>query len=111
MKTNVKKLLFEAYRRNDMADKQERNQPLSMRWLGLGTEAAYRQGINAGLFVFHDGRAPSARCMGWLCLTEKGIREMKENSEEFKRVLDKLKQGDYSRSYASQYMMAGGITS
>jgi hypothetical protein len=115
MKYTLKGLLFEAYRRNDMAESVRPNglevqKPLSERWLGLGTEAAYRSALAAGLMRFHDGQTPPPRCMGWLCLTDAGIKEMQRYEEEFKCMLDFLKARDYPQSYAANYMLAGGIT-
>jgi hypothetical protein len=119
MKYTLKGLLFEAYRRNDMTESVRPNglemqKPLSERWLGLGTEAAYRPALAAGLMRFHDGQTPPPRCMGWLCLTDAGIKEIQKHEEEFKRVLGLLKAdtttGGYACSYAANYMLAGGIT-
>jgi hypothetical protein len=61
MTHRVKQLLFEAYRRNEMSDSWEKEKSIRFRWLGLGTEAAYRPIIDAGLMVFHDGRTPPKR--------------------------------------------------
>ena len=111
MATKLKGLLFEAYRRNDIADTHEKSKPLSQRWLGLGTEAAYRPAIQAGLMQWHDGRTPPPRCSGWLVLTEAGITAMTDHAEEFSRCLSRLKQdSDYQRSYRASFMLAGGIS-
>lgn len=69
MKKRTYNLLLEALRRYCSFSAGE---SLSRAWLGLGTEADYRQGINDGYFTWHDGRVPPKRCMGWLVLTEKG---------------------------------------
>mgnify|MGYP001568948645 CR=1 FL=1 len=106
----AKGLLFEAYRRNDMANSVEASKPLNRRWLGLGTAAAYRPAIKAGLMQFHDGLIPPARCMGWLCLTDLGIEQYQEYADEFQAALRSLKGTTYSESYRAQYMLAGGIT-
>lgn len=87
---SIKGLLFEAYRRNNMADHFEKTKRLSQRWLGLGTAAAYRPVIQAGLMRFYNGRTPPPRCMGWLCLTEQGIKKMQEHEEEFKGFINFL---------------------
>jgi hypothetical protein len=99
------RLLFEAYRRNEMTlDQVERSKPLSERWLGLGTAAAYRPVLDAGLMRFFDGKTPPVRCMGWLCLTELGIQKMKEYEGEFKGSIPAY------THYSWTYMMANGIT-
>jgi len=98
MNKQITGLLFEAYRRLDMADHHESQKPLLRRWLGLGTAAAYRPAINAGFMVFHDGQTPPARCMGWLCLTEKGIAELRRLQPEFARVMKDLKVGGEYRA-------------
>ena len=87
----VTALLFEAYRRNEMCDSYEKARPLTQRWLGLGTEAAYRPMLATGLMRFHDGENPPRRCMGWLCLTDAGARAMKEQSRRFQHALADLK--------------------
>lgn len=105
-------LLFEAYRRNDMArhDSWERQKPLTTRWLGLGTESAYRPLLTAGLMRWHNDRPPPKRCMGWLCLTKQGAKALYKHRHDFKQALTTMKaQADYSRSYYSQYMLMGGI--
>jgi len=103
-------LLFEAYRRNQMFDPHEQDKPLIERWLGLGTEAAYRPAINAGLFRFHDGRIPPKRCMGWLCLTPAGVSAMLEYQTKFEAILNSWKALGYEQSILGQYQLAGGIT-
>lgn len=117
MSHRLKCLLFEAYRRNDMADEHERSKPLLKRWLGLGTEAAYREALESGLMRFHDDQKPPPRCMGWLCLTETGIDALLDNAPQFAAVLEQMKrdQGQngkraYANSYRANYMLAGGIT-
>lgn len=106
----VQKLLFEAFRRNDMADEHERHKDITSRWLGLGTAAAYKQAIEGGYMRFFDGRTPPPRCMGWLCLTEKGAEALKELEPQFAEHLAYLKQTSYQNSYASRFVLAGGIT-
>jgi hypothetical protein len=111
MRQKVKRLLFEAYRRNRIADAHERSKRLDQRWLGLGTEAAYRPAIKDGLMTWHDGRMPPRRCMGWLVLTEAGITVMASMEEEFSKAMDDLEQDPaYQRSYLSQYQLVGGLT-
>lgn len=109
-----KALLFEAYRRNDMALQRptEAKLPLTLRWLGLGTRSAYRSVLDANLMVFHNGKNPPVRCMGWLVLTEEGVRALAELTPEFEAALKALKQDkSYQRSFISQYVLAGGILS
>lgn len=116
MVTEIERLLFEAYRRNAMIDSAnrfeiEKAKPFTKRWLGLGTEAAYRPAIRAGLMVFHDGKTPPPRCMGWLILTKKGAIAYKEHenrlSTKWKSI---LKDPDYQRSLLAHYQLAGGLT-
>lgn len=110
MKAAIKRLLFEAYRRLQMQDSCEQAKPLLKKWVGLGTEAAYRPALNEGLFRFHDDRKPYKRCMGWLCLTEKGAALLQENEAEFKRLLEGMKASGYDNSIIANYTLAGGIT-
>lgn len=111
MNIRIKRLLFEAYRRNDMCDPQERSKPLGIRWLGLGTKSAYEPVLKAGLMMFHNGKLPPKRCMGWLILTPEGEKVFKSMEKEFKKELDRLKEDFYYKnSYISQYSLAGGLT-
>ena len=104
----VKQLLFEAYRRNEMTlDAQNMLTPLHRRWLGLGTEAAYRPVIVAGLMKFWDDKTPRRGCMGWLVLTEKGIAAMMQYNDEFAEVVAKLRE---SQDILLRYQCAMGIT-
>ena len=106
----IERLLFEAYRRNDMADGHERAKVVTNRWLGLGTEAAYRPAIQAGLMRWHDGRTPPVRCMGWLCLTEKGAETMAAMAADFARALADIKRDTaYQDGYKSRFQLAGGL--
>ena len=107
----IKGLLFEAYRRNcSPLNYDIKDQPLRQRWLGLGTEAAYRSVINAGLMVFFDGKVPPRCCMGWLVLTPEGITLFNELSEEFEKEMQKLRADpEYRRSYWANYTLAGGL--
>jgi len=109
MKKHVKRLLFEAYRRSEMVDSHENREDLKNRWLGLGTEAAYRPGIEAGYFVFHDGRTPPRACMGWLVLTDKGIKAMTQLKNEFKMHLKEMKKAGYDKTLRANYSLAGGF--
>jgi hypothetical protein len=109
-----KRLLFEAYRRNDMAVESHADwqlkKPLDQRWLGLGSRAAYRSVLDAGLMVFHDGQNPPPRVSGWLVLTSWGVTALFECENEFKQALSDLKRNfDYQRSLRSQYNLAGEI--
>jgi hypothetical protein len=108
MNNRIKSLLFEAYRRNEMTlDDHEKSKPLSERWLGLGTAAAYRPVLDAGLMRFFDGEIPYKRSMGWLCLTELGIEEMQKHEIEFKMSC----RNSIYNHYSYGYMMANGMTS
>lgn len=110
--SRARALLFEAYRRNNMADPHEQSKPLSQRWLGLGTRSAYKAALDGGYMRWHDGRQPADRCMGWLVLTDKGIKALEELSAEFKEDLDRLNRStSYQKSVVSQYTLAGGIVS
>lgn len=105
-----KRLLFEAFRRNEMNDSHEQTKPLNERWLGLGTKAAYRPVLDAGLMTWHNDREPFKRCMGWLVLTEKGIEVLNYYSPEFKEVLEEMNKVGYQKSYLANYTLAGGFT-
>ena len=107
----IKQLLFEAYRRNQMADGVERSKPLTRRWLGLGTEAAYRPVLRAGLMQFHDGQIPPPRCMGWLRLTVAGAAVLKHIEPECQTKLSSLNANPrYQSSHVAHYHLAGGLT-
>lgn len=111
MKIAVKRLLFEAYRRNEMACSLELSKPLNKRWLGLGTEAAYRPAIKEGLMTWFDGKVPPVRCMGWLVLTTKGIATIHSLDAEFSKRMKELNDmEEYKNSWRSQYQLAGGMT-
>lgn len=105
MKLSITKrrLLFEAYRRNEMSDGFEKSKPIGERWLGLGTAAAYRVMIDSGLMRFFDGETPPPRCLGWLVLTEAGIKVMNEHKPEFQEIFDGMKRSGYDQSILSQY--------
>src|SRR5512133_941492 len=102
-------LLFEAYRRNDMIesghDAVEQRKPLVGRWLGLGTEPAYRPVLDAGLMTWACG-VPAKRCMGWLKLTDKGAATMKEREQDFRETMNQLKGNPrYTKSAHANYML------
>jgi len=102
--------MFEAFRRNDMADSVERRKPLSQRWVGLGSSTAYRPVLETGLMAFHDGKTPPRGCMGWLVLTPKGVELYAELAPELHRRLEDLKKDpDYTNSHISRYQLAGGM--
>jgi hypothetical protein len=109
MKANVKRLLFEAYRRSELG--HDRSKLITQRWVGLGTSSVYRPGIDAGLFVFIGDKIPEPRCMGWLVLTEKGVTALLDNIGEFVDELRRLK-GDaaYNRSISANFQLAGRLT-
>lgn len=110
VKISIKRLLFEAYRRNKMSDLHEQSKPLKLRWLGLGTYSAYRPVLDAELMNWHDGRKPPKRCMGWLILTPKGIALFKQLEKEFEAHYHKMvNSGYYSNSLRANYTLAGGI--
>jgi hypothetical protein len=109
----VLSLLFEAYRRKDMLTHEPnwQDRPLEHWWLGLGTAAAYRPVLTAGLMRFHDGRTPGPRCMGWLCLTPEGIAVLEEYEARFAARLAEIKRDPrYQRSIVGNYQIAGGLT-
>lgn len=113
MKLNAdqKSLLFEAMRRDAMADNHEKSKPLNKRWLGLGTASVYRPVLEAGLMAWHDGRPPAKRCMGWLVLTDAGVTALWDNRAELDPALTRLQADpNYQRSYLSSYSLAGGFT-
>jgi hypothetical protein len=110
MSPDIKSLLFEAYRRNDIADSHERSKPMTKRWLGLGTKSAYAPAIKAGIMVFHDGKEPGDRIMGWLCLTDKGLAAYRQLEGEFAEHLKFLKnETAYPRTVFSRFSLAGGL--
>lgn len=111
MTKRIESLLFEAYRRNRMADACERLKPLTARWLGLGTEAAYRPALKAGLMVFHDGQTPPPRCMGWLCLTPAGVNAMQHKEKKFSFYLRRMRKAGYDSTILANFMLSGGIVS
>lgn len=110
MNRKIKALLFEAFRRNAMADEHERSKTIEYRWLGLGTAAAYRPVTDAGLMAFHHGRNPPARCMGWLVLTPAGVKAMRKLKTEFQERLDYMNSQGYQKSYLAHYSLMGGIS-
>ena len=115
MKTRIstaKRYLFEAYRHNQMIDPREPIQPLTKRWLGLGTVAAYRPMLKADLMRFHDGEIPPARCMGWLVLTKKGVELYHKYENEFETEMQRLNESEkYKSSILSCFTVAGGLVS
>jgi hypothetical protein len=105
----IRRLLFEAYRRNEMClNDQDRERPFTERWLGLGTEPVYRPVIKAGLMKFVNGSPPS-RCMGWLVLTEKGVNVMQECAEYY-NFAKKLEERRNRKDVLDSYNLAGGLT-
>ena len=92
-----------------MADAWERAKPLNKRWLGLGTYSAYKSAVDAGYMAWHDGEKPPPRCMGWLVLTDAGIKAMKSCEVEFKATLDIMMERGYARTLSACYMLAGGL--
>ena len=106
----IKKLLFEAYRRNQMKDIHGTH-PLTKRWLGFGTASAYEPIIKAGMMRFHNGQIPPPRCMGWLCLTASGVVALEKHEAEFASLLENLKAEGYEQSVSAQYVFAGGFSS
>ena len=101
--------LFEAYRRFKMFDSVERRKPLLSQWLGLGTFTAYREALDSGLMRFHDDKRPPPRCMGWLCLTEKGAGCLLQLAPEFDAVLSGMKAAGYDKSLSANFSLAGGL--
>jgi hypothetical protein len=111
MNVKIRALLLEAYRRNEMADAHEKAKPILDRWLGLGTAAAYRPALEAGLMRFH-GCTPPPRCMGWLCLTQTGLDAMQSQQKDFSERLAyrKQKAANSRQGYLDSYQLAGGLT-
>ena len=83
MNQKIKELLYEAYRRNVMLPAQDKLNPLTKRWLGLGTLAQYAPMLDNGLMKWHDFPSPPPHCPGWLCLTDQGAALLLDNIEEF----------------------------
>lgn len=102
-----KRLLYEAYRRNDMADSCDRISSLQDRWLGLGTRTTYKPVLEAkGGALMAWVSTPPPRCMGWLHLTERGVKALKQHEEEFKEALATLKTNkNYTQSYKAHYVL------
>lgn len=96
-------LMREAIRRDEIADSHERSKPLHLRWLGLGTAAAYRPVTEAGLMRWVNG-PPSPRCMGWLHLTDEGVKV-------FKELKKFVKLGNHETEFPLNYMLFGGLVS
>lgn len=112
--SQIRFLLFEAYRRLDMisTDYIQEGKPITKRWVGLGTEAAFRPAIEAGLMHWFDDEQPPPRCKGWLCLTELGVTVLWDHRAEFEKMLQGLKEDSrYQRSTVSQFTLAGGLSS
>ena len=107
MKQELLDLFFEAHRRLKTADGYECSKPILERWIGLGTEAAYHPALQEGLMVFHDKQNPPPRCMGWLCLTESGLKILRKVQREHKEHLDCLCD---PKRFENQYMLLGGFT-
>lgn len=108
LKKTVKRLLFEAYRRNRMLDDRNESKDLQARWLGLGTRSAYQPILTAGLMTFVNPPAP--KCMGWLHLTELGVKAMQEHEDEFSLVFDQMVLEGYAGTVLANYQLAGGLT-
>ena len=106
----VIQLMIEAIRRIKMADRHEKSKPILERWVGLGTEAAYRPAIKAGLmkFVrqFSLDPVPPPRCMGWLHLTPKGLKVLRQIKKGNKPWVDHV--CNDSQRLDNQFMLAGG---
>ena len=85
MNRNLRSQMFEAYRRAHMGDSWEKAKPLGQKWIGLGTRSAYKEALDGGYMVFHDGKTPE--CMGWLVLTPKGVDLYCQLAPEFKEAV------------------------
>lgn len=108
MNTTVKSFLTEAHRRIKNGDRHEKSKPILQKWVGLGTAAAYRPMLKLGLMRFHDYKTPPPRCMGWLCLTVKGLKQLRILQKEQKAHLKSVCE---EKSLENQYMLAGGLVS
>jgi hypothetical protein len=104
-------LLFEAYRRNDLINRQlGEKTPLESRWLGLGTEAAYRPIIEAGLMTWVSGQPTAPRQARWLKLTAAGVEAFAAYEKELSEALAELKRSEaYQREYSSRFQLAGAL--
>ena len=100
--------MFEAFRRNQMADSHEQTKPLHLRWLGLGTLSVYRTAFDAGLMEW-AASVPAPRCMGWVKLTTKGTEVLKEHEAEFKEIFDRMMNIGYGKTILANYTLAGGL--
>ena len=107
----IRRALFEAYRRNQMADAHEAAKPLVRRWLGLGSESAYRAALQAGMMRWVHDEPPPKRCMGWLCLTQAGIEAMRAHEAEFAETLARMNAHGYQHTYEAHYVLMGGLSS
>lgn len=99
-------LIIEADRRLRTCDLHEKSKPVLSRWIGLGTEAAYRSAIQQELMRWHNGQVPPPRCMGWLCFTRKGLKEYRRIKRENRHLFSKPD----TNKIENNYMMYGGIT-
>ena len=110
---NAKELLIEALRRNEMFvrnnDRHELLKPMYRRWLGLGTLSAYKAALDEGLMQWHNGTVPYPRTQGWLTLTPKGVRALRQVKPEFEWRLADANAAGYQRTFHSQYQLAGGL--
>lgn len=95
MKTCIKEILFEAFRRNKIADSCDLSKPMNKRWLGLGYKTTYKVAVEDGYMAWIFG-APKDRCMGWLHLTDKGVEALNLLIPEFEEKWEKMEKSSYS---------------
>ena len=107
---SIYSIMFEAYRRNDMANIRQDPRTLTERWLGLGTISAYRPAIDKGLMRWIDGPAPHKYCRGRLVLTTSGAVLLQELSTEFNKILCKMKDDKrYITALSTNYQLCPSI--
>lgn len=95
MKTCIKNILFEAFRRNKISDSHELSNPMNKRWLGLGYKTTYKMAVEDGYMAWVFG-PPQDRCMGWLHLTDKGVEALNLLIPEFEEKWEKMEKSSYS---------------
>lgn len=114
LSANCFELMLEAYRRNEMfqrtEDRHELLKPLGERWIGLGTEPAYRAAFAAGLMRWAPRcGVPAKRCVGWVALTPEGVAQFTEHEAELKAEFQRRKGPRYEASILGNYTLAGGL--
>jgi len=102
--------MLEAHRRIEIGDDAERGLPLTRKWVGLGTAAAYKPMVEAGYMTFHDGKIPPPRCMGWLVFTETGAAKYQELLPDLQRAYAEFQKAiKGGNGYLWEYSLFGGL--